>query len=180
MADALADNDWDGDRDNWPGQLDLSSWQPLTVDRRQCAGRRCRHFNSCPFFQAREQLEEADCIVANHDLVLADLALGGGAILPPPEDTLYVFDESHRLAETTLSHFAANCRLETSAQRFARITQVLPKQRQLFEVDDLAVDAMDKAVSAAQSAQESLALAVPMCRNLLDSSIGSGEKTVTL
>ena len=36
-------------------------------------------------------LEESECIVANHDLVMADLALGGGAILPPPEDCIYIF-----------------------------------------------------------------------------------------
>ena len=48
-------------------------------------------------FRAREGLEEADVIVTNHDLVLSDLRLGGGVILPAPEDSLYVFDEGHQL-----------------------------------------------------------------------------------
>jgi ATP-dependent DNA helicase DinG len=43
--------------------------------------------------------------VTNHDLVLADLALGGGAILPAPEDTIYIFDEGHHLADKTLKQF---------------------------------------------------------------------------
>ena len=43
--------------------------------------------------------------MTNHDLVLADLALGGGAILPAPEDTIYIFDEGHHLADKTLKQF---------------------------------------------------------------------------
>ena len=50
-------------------------------------------------------MEDADVIVANHDLVLADLSLGGGAILPAPEKTIYVFDEGHHLADKALNHF---------------------------------------------------------------------------
>ena len=37
--------------------------------------------NQCSFFRARDELQSADIIVTNHDLVLSDLALGGGAIL---------------------------------------------------------------------------------------------------
>lgn len=111
MAGALAANAWDGDRDAWPEAVADPAWRALTVDRRQCAGRRCRLVAKCCFFRARDGLEDADCIVANHDLVMADLALGGGVILPPPEDTLYVFDEAHRLGGAALQHFASQCRL---------------------------------------------------------------------
>ena len=31
-------------------------------------------------FRARESLEKADVIISNHDLLLSDLALGGGVI----------------------------------------------------------------------------------------------------
>ena len=54
---------------------------------------------NCSFFKARDALNDVDCIVANHDMVLADLALGGGAILPPPEETIYIFDEGHHLPD---------------------------------------------------------------------------------
>jgi len=49
-----------------------------------------------------------DVIVANHDLVLADLSLGGGAVLPEPEDCIYVFDEAHHLPDKTQQHFASS------------------------------------------------------------------------
>ncbi|HCL22373.1 MAG TPA: ATP-dependent DNA helicase DinG, partial [Halomonas sp.] len=61
---------------------------------------------ACAFFRSRRELENADVIVANHDLVLADLALGGGAILPDPADCIFIFDEGHHLPDKALSHFA--------------------------------------------------------------------------
>lgn len=111
MARALDGDAWNGDRDAWPDALPDATWRALTVDRRQCTGHRCRLIGTCCFFRARDHLEEADCIVANHDLVMADLALGGGVILPSPEQTLYIFDEAHRLGATALQHFAGQCRL---------------------------------------------------------------------
>lgn len=106
MAQAYGQGEWEGDRDNWPEAIEDAHWRRLTVDHRQCTGRRCGHFGACAFFRSRRELENADVIVANHDLVLADLALGGGAILPDPADCIFVFDEGHHLPEKALSHFA--------------------------------------------------------------------------
>ena len=106
MADAYGKGDWEGDRDTWPVSIEDAHWRQLTVDHRQCTGRRCGHFGACAFFRSRRELENADVIVANHDLVLADLALGGGAILPDPADCIFIFDEGHHLPDKALSHFA--------------------------------------------------------------------------
>lgn len=114
MVDALGRGEWDGDRDNWPSALPEPVWYGATTDHSQCSGRRCPNIGQCSFYRAREELTHADVIVANHDLVLADLALGGGAILPDPEDCIYVFDEGHHLPDKALSHFASFCRLHTT------------------------------------------------------------------
>ena len=106
MADAYGKGDWEGDRDTWPVSIEDAHWRQLTVDHRQCTGRRCGHFGACAFFRSRRELENADVIVANHDLMLADLALGGGAILPDPADCIFIFDEGHHLPDKALSHFA--------------------------------------------------------------------------
>lgn len=116
MLDALGRGEWDGDRDNWPGEMTEVIWLAATSDHSQCSGRRCPNVGQCSFFRAREELQQADVIVANHDLVLADLALGGGAILPAPEDTIYIFDEGHHLPDKALSHFSSFCRLHTTGQ----------------------------------------------------------------
>jgi ATP-dependent DNA helicase DinG len=111
MLDELAANRWNGERDTWPQELAQDAWQIITTDHRQCTGRRCSNVSSCSFFKARDSLHSVDCIVTNHDLVLADLALGGGAILPDPADTLYVFDEGHHLPQKALSHFSFHSRV---------------------------------------------------------------------
>ncbi|ROR94866.1 ATP-dependent DNA helicase DinG [Sinobacterium caligoides] len=111
MINKLAANQWDGDRDSWPESLEAELWTPLTSDHHQCTGRKCPHIKNCFYFKARENLENVDCVVTNHDLVLADLALGGGAILPAPADTIYVFDEGHHLPDKALQHFAHHSRL---------------------------------------------------------------------
>ncbi|WP_018015310.1 ATP-dependent DNA helicase DinG [Teredinibacter turnerae] len=114
MMQELSTGTWDGDRDNWQEEIEPSTWQRVTTDHRQCSGRKCSFVRNCSFFRARDELDDADCIVANHDLVLADLALGGGAILPPPEDTIYIFDEGHHLPDKAINHFAAHTRYRST------------------------------------------------------------------
>ncbi|QFU77938.1 ATP-dependent DNA helicase DinG [Halioglobus maricola] len=114
MIDAMGRGQWDGDRDNWPDTIADEVWWGVTTDHAQCTGRRCPNISQCSFFKARDQLQNADIIVTNHDLALSDLALGGGAILPDPDDCIYVFDEGHHLPDKTLSHFASFCRLHTT------------------------------------------------------------------
>ncbi|PRY73615.1 ATP-dependent DNA helicase DinG [Halomonas ventosae] len=105
LGEAYGNGRWEGDRDSWPEAIEDSHWRRLTVDHRQCTNRRCGHFGACAFFRARRHLESADVIVANHDLVLADLALGGGVVLPAPGDCIHVFDEGHHLPDKALQHF---------------------------------------------------------------------------
>ncbi|WP_185231737.1 ATP-dependent DNA helicase DinG [Teredinibacter franksiae] len=114
MMERLSHGKWDGDRDNWDDEIEQGSWQKVTTDHRQCTGRKCSFVRNCAFFNARDELDEADCIVANHDLVLADLALGGGVILSAPEDTIYIFDEGHHLPDKALNHFSANTRYRST------------------------------------------------------------------
>ncbi|MFC2990633.1 ATP-dependent DNA helicase DinG [Halomonas tibetensis] len=105
LGEAYGNGRWEGDRDSWPEAIPDDHWRKLTVDHRQCTNRRCGHFAACAFFRARRDLEQADIIVANHDLVLADLSLGGGVVLPDPGDCIHVFDEGHHLPDKALNHF---------------------------------------------------------------------------
>ena len=106
-----AEGAWDGDKDKLIEAPAEETWNLLTSDHMQCSNRRCINFSVCPFYRAREQMVDADLVIANHDLVLADLSLGGGAILPEPSNTLYVFDEGHHLADKAGSHFSYSLRL---------------------------------------------------------------------
>ena len=107
---------WDGDRDRLPEEIEDAQWSHLTATHRECSNRRCPHFQNCAFYKARSAMEDADIIVANHDLVLADLSLGGGAVLPSPDKTIYVFDEGHHLADKALNHFRLDAGVRSQRQ----------------------------------------------------------------
>ncbi len=127
MIEKLAGNRWDGDRDAWPEAIEDGDWQRLTTDHSQCTGRHCPNFQQCAFYKAREGMGKVDVIVTNHDMVLADLALGGGAVLPDPRDTLYVFDEGHHLPDKAIGHFAHYTRLRSTADWLAQIDKNLTR-----------------------------------------------------
>ncbi len=114
LLEKLGSDEWDGDRDRWPEPIADEVWSRVTTDHAQCTGRRCPHVRQCCFFKAREAIEKVDVIVTNHDLVLADLALGGGAILPAPADCIYIFDEGHHLPDKARDHFACSVRLRAT------------------------------------------------------------------
>jgi ATP-dependent DNA helicase DinG len=168
LSESLENNSWDGDRDAWDTRIPDADWQTLTVDHRQCTGRRCQFVDQCPFFKARSELEEADCIVANHDLVMADLALGGGAILPPPEDCIYIFDEGHRLGETAVKHFGAQCRINTTLNWLERVPKQLKGQTPVFEKDKTIIDLLPRIDSGANEIVALLTTCYPQFQAYLD------------
>jgi len=168
LSESLEDGSWDGDRDAWDSRIGDADWRALTVDHRQCSGRRCKFVDQCPFFKARGELEEADCIVANHDLVMADLALGGGAILPPPEDCIFIFDEGHRLGETAVKHFGAQCRINTTVNWLERLPKQLKGQAPLFEKDKTITDMLPRIEAGADEITQLLTVAYPLCKDYLD------------
>jgi ATP-dependent DNA helicase DinG len=168
LSAALGNNSWDGDRDAWDSRIPDADWQTLTVDHRQCTGRRCQFVDQCPFFKARAELEEADCIVANHDLVMADLALGGGAILPPPEDCIYIFDEGHRLGETAVKHFGAQCRINTTLNWLERLPKQLKGQTPIFEKDKTIIEMLPRIESGANEVMAFLTTCYPQFQAYLD------------
>lgn len=127
MMERLAANRWDGDRDSWSEAIEDADWARVTTDHSQCTNRHCPNFQQCAFYKAREGMTKVDVIVTNHDMVLADLALGGGAILPDPRDTLYVFDEAHHLPDKAIGHFAHFTRLRATADWLGQVEKNLTK-----------------------------------------------------
>lgn len=124
---SLSDGSWDGDRDNWDKPVREREWSRVTVNEGQCLGTKCSNFRSCCFYKARESLESADCIVTNHDLVLSDLALGGGAILPPTSKTLFIFDEAHHLPLKSNNHFSRSSRMQSTINWLESTKSLLPR-----------------------------------------------------
>jgi len=127
MLDALGAGKWQGDRDEWKQPISDADWKPLTVDNGQCMGPKCSNFRNCCFYQARDSMDKADCIVSNHDLVLSDLALGGGVILPDPAKCIYIFDEAHHLPFKSNNHFSSFTRIKSTEIWLQRCESMLPR-----------------------------------------------------
>ncbi len=139
MLAAFSDRRWDGELDSWPEPIAREDWSPVTTDHRGCTNNRCSYFRQCPFFRSRNALEGTEVIVANHDLVLADLSLGGGAVLPDPEATIYVVDEAHHLPEKTQIHFSASGRLRSTALWLDGVQNLVGTMTQRFGRPDVLV-----------------------------------------
>ena len=107
IADEFSARRFNGDRDAWPEKIDDAIWLKVTNDRHGCLKSACPNRPECPFYLARDVLETVDVVVANHDLLLADISMGGGVILPAPENSFYCIDEAHHLPKKALSRFAA-------------------------------------------------------------------------
>lgn len=175
MLEGIASGEWEGDREDWPDQIRDDEWQPVTVEAGQCAGPRCSYYSRCCFYKARESMQTADCIVANHDLVLVDLALGGGAILPDPEDTIYIFDEAHHLPFKANQHFAEQMRLRGTLQWLEQMSRTLVK----MSADPMLAtnNAFARAVAELQSEQPALQRGLSEALLLIQSIVEARESS---
>ena len=98
---------WNGDRDELALPVPDEVWERITTDRQGCAGAKCHEFGRCPFQAARQRVKDADLVIANHDLVLCAIDMDAATVLPAAQETIYVFDEAHRLAAKAVEHFSA-------------------------------------------------------------------------
>lgn len=114
LYQAFSSDKWDGDRDSWPDTISDEIWKIIVSDKHSCNNSMPSH-RDCPFQKARADLDKADVIIANHSLVMADADLGGGVILPEPEQSIYIFDEAHHLPNVAREHASASASLKGAA-----------------------------------------------------------------
>lgn len=119
-----AESSIDGDLAGLP---ELADGHPLreriTSTRDNCTGSRCAEFARCHVFAARRRAAEADLVVVNHHLLLADLALkeeGYGDILPSADAV--ILDEAHQVPELAAQFFG----LQFSSRQIDQLLQDLP------------------------------------------------------
>jgi ATP-dependent DNA helicase DinG len=135
-------------------------WLEVTSTRDNCLGQRCQEFARCHVATARREAQDADIVIVNHHLLLADLTLkedGFGDILGNAD--AIVLDEAHQLPELVMQFFGATVgsrRIETllSSLRqelaLPRGTADGPVASELPAVVD-AVGAVEQAVRALSS-----------------------------
>ena len=134
MADALATQAWNGDRDMLEAPPEPDAWSPVAAESASCTGKHCPAFSQCVYYERRKDLVAAQVIVANHDLLLSSL---GSKLLPELDNCLLVLDEAHHLPSTALDQFAGEMDLsrltwiDKLASRALRVNMVA-------EVEELA------------------------------------------
>ncbi|OWT56104.1 ATP-dependent DNA helicase [Candidimonas nitroreducens] len=81
-----------------PEEADI--WNRVTSTRENCLGQECPRVRDCFLMKARRQAQDADLVVVNHALFMADLALREEGItdLLPAVDAV-IFDEAHQLPD---------------------------------------------------------------------------------
>ncbi|MGB6144245.1 MAG: ATP-dependent DNA helicase DinG, partial [Rhodanobacter sp.] len=127
LRDAFDRGEWNGDMDSAPEPVSDLLRPMITTSAGGCTGRKCGQFMNCPFFAARRAVDDADIIVANQDLVLADLTMPGeddswgGVILPRPDETLYIFDEGHHVPGKAIERGAAEVFMTATVRQLSRL-----------------------------------------------------------
>jgi ATP-dependent DNA helicase DinG len=88
---------------------DAPLWVQVTSTVDNCLGGDCPQVNECFVLRARRRAQEADVVVVNHHLLLADMALkdeGFGELLP--EVDAVIVDEAHQLPEIAGAFFGVS------------------------------------------------------------------------
>jgi ATP-dependent DNA helicase DinG len=81
-------------------------WPRITSTRENCLGMRCAEYAKCHVVEARKRANEADVVIVNHHLLLADLALkedGFGDILGSADAV--IVDEAHQVPDLATQFF---------------------------------------------------------------------------
>ena len=95
-------NGWDGDVANLDIALPNEVWAEVRSDSEDCLGRKCQFYDQNPYRMAREDLDQADIVVANHALYLQDAAAGQSLL---PQHEVVIYDEAHQLKHYALNAF---------------------------------------------------------------------------
>ncbi len=95
----------------------------IVSNTENCLGQDCRFYDDCFVFKARRKANEAEIVVVNHHLLLADLALresGFGEVLPKA-DTI-IFDEAHLLPTLASEFFSQTLSSRQFSELFSDTT----------------------------------------------------------
>ena len=83
-------------------------WPQVTSTRENCLGNRCPEISRCHVAVARREALDADIVIVNHHLLLADLALkedGFGDLLGTADAV--ILDEAHQIPDLATQFFGA-------------------------------------------------------------------------
>jgi ATP-dependent DNA helicase DinG len=111
LADWAASTN-DGSLADLPTVPRTEVWDEVAAEGDLCGRLRCSYFEDCFVFQARRAAAEADVVVVNHHLLMADIAVRRAqqnwtesAVLPAYQRL--IIDEGHHLEDAAAAHLGA-------------------------------------------------------------------------
>ena len=113
-----------GDREDLTFPMPLSAWAEVASDGDDCSPRTCPYREGCHYYIHRDAASEAEILVVNHALLLANVASFGSIF--DTEDRHLIVDEAHRLEEIMAEAFGARV-------SYPRIIYVLRQARKRCE-----------------------------------------------
>ena len=85
---------------------DSQAWPLVTSTADNCLGQRCPQYSECHVVNARRDAQEANLVVVNHHLLLADLAMKEeGFVEFLPDADAIIVDEAHQLPDLAVQFF---------------------------------------------------------------------------
>ena len=90
----------------------------VTSTNDNCLGSDCPMYKDCFVVKARKKAMDADVVVVNHHLFLADMVVkesGFGELIP--EADVMIFDEAHQLPDIASQYFGQSLQSTTARPR---------------------------------------------------------------
>jgi len=104
-------NTVEGSRSCLPFLPSRAAWERVGAESEACSHNQCPYYQQCFFFKARRQAQDAQILVANHHMLLTDLAMRADSgnydeMCLIPVYRRIILDEAHHLEELATEHFA--------------------------------------------------------------------------
>lgn len=134
-------------------------WEQVVSENDNCLRARCPFYSTCFFYTARRAAAKADIIVANHHLLMADLALRDemnsytqNAVLPPARRV--IVDEAHHLEDVATNYFGSRLSYAAIERTFGRLRSLKYGAKGVLPTLVLALESIEgpEDVAAAQGA----------------------------
>ncbi len=118
------------------------NWGEVTSTTEMCPGTECKDYGSCHYYAMRSTAQNADILVVNHALFLADLCIkreNPDAGFLPHYDCV-VFDEAHHLEDVATGAFGvefSSRKLTHLVERIKRVKDADIAKERLDAIEDL-------------------------------------------
>jgi len=126
MLEAWAERTTDGSLADLPTPPRSEVWDEVAAEGDLCTRLRCPHFDACFVFKARRYAAQADVVVVNHHLLMADVAVrrasqrwDEAAVLPAFKRL--IVDEGHHLEDAAAAHLGQTVSRRGLDRLFARL-----------------------------------------------------------